>query len=166
MKTCTHCQVSLPEADFRTRIDKRKISTCKYLNNTCKKCDSTLSKADYARKKSDPDYIQKNRARVKEWILKNHDRVKTSREERTASPEWKQYMNDWYKSHREQTRKLARNRNKKYAEEITPMYAKSRISFATWKFGIRLSHKDITDEMVEIKIKQLKSCRTQRELNS
>lgn len=196
MKVCIICHTSKEDSEFRLTKKYYKDKTYEALDCYCKPCRTTYSRERKNRPeykecqklyKQRPDvkeksrlnakqyynehkdieaFREKNRIRSRENLKKFAPKIRKRLEFKRGTPEWKEYMRKWHESHRDQDRKLAKNRYEKYISELTPTYVKGVIAASFHKQGISVSYEEITDEMVEIKIKQLKSCRTQRKLNS
>src|SRR5688572_18094554 len=97
MKVCSRCKQDLPDENFRTRVDKRPVKECVFLNNTCKKCDAEIAHEYHQRKKNDPEYKNKNCKRAKECRIKEgkkyYEKLKVRRQSERYKTAMRNYRN-------------------------------------------------------------------------
>jgi len=147
------------EDSFRVRFRKNKSGITHFLNPSCKECDSKEQRIRYKQLKDVPEFIAKNRERIKEYRAENLDKVLEKDRVRRQTDKHKQNRADYIKNNKSKILAQERVTKKKYKDRVIKnledVYVRSLLSS-----GTGLAKNEIPPALVKLKKMHLLCKRT------
>jgi hypothetical protein len=162
MKTCAKCLIEKKDIDFSVQwyVKKKTAEKSYRLYIYCKSCVRLKSKSyrdSYT--KEQWEHIHKMQSDWHQTNYVSHVGMGTTEVQKIKNKNYRL-------ANPEKIKELQRKKKRRYIDTLSPSYVKEVIRKSFKDNNINISTKDISAELVEIKTKQLKSCRTLRGLRN
>lgn len=149
-------------AKFRIRVYKH--SGAQYYNTECKICENNRAKAVYNKVKDDPEFIKKNRTRIKKYREDNIELEKERQKAKRQTPGYKKFVKKYYKKNKkkilEQQRITGRRWHEKEKKAVTDQYVIGKLVTQ----GYTKEQIELTPQLIEIKRGQILLARIKRKV--